>query len=167
MRRLWREIGAGWSFLRAKGLWGSLRDREAPLLLQFAKYGFCGVVSVSVFALVAAVGHGVAPEAFDLGLPAEERVLNLAILQLCGFIPANFSAYFLNRAFVFTPGRHNFSTELALFTLISLFSFGLGQVVPIWLIGAFNVANFIAHWSFVISSALVNFAARKCLVFAG
>ncbi|YCM46160.1 GtrA family protein [Verrucomicrobiaceae bacterium 227] len=160
-----REVSRAWAFLRERGLIKTLLARDAPFLIQFGKYGLCGVLSVIIFFIVAKSGESLYPERFSTDLPESQRAWNLFYVHLVAFLPSNFAAYALNRWLVFTPGRHNPRKELTLFTIISFISFAIGELLPVWLVNAFNVPNDIAHLSFVISSAMVNFVCRKFLVF--
>lgn len=160
-----REISRAWFYLREHGLKKTLLARDAPLLIQFGKYGLCGVLSVILFFIVAKAGEALYPASFSTDLPESQRAKNLFLVHLAAFLPSNFAAYALNRWLVFTPGRHSARKELSLFTLISFISFALGELLPVVLVNAFNVPNNVAHLSFVISSALINFVCRKFLVF--
>ncbi|MGC6564210.1 MAG: GtrA family protein [Akkermansiaceae bacterium] len=160
-----RETSRAWSYLRERGLKKTLLARDAPFLIQFGKYGLCGVVSVVVLIAVTNLSRILFPEHFAMDLPQGTRAFNNSVVQFIAFVPSNFTAYALNRWLVFTPGRHGVRTELTLFTIISLISFSLGLILPVWLVKSFNVPNGIADISFVVSSALVNFACRKFFVF--
>ncbi len=160
-----RELRKAWSFFREKGLKESILSREVPFLIQFGKYGLCGVLSVLVLAAIIALGEGYFPQYFSPELTARTLAWNTALLHLIAFIPANFTAYGLNRWLVFTPGRHTPQRELTLFTLISFLSFSLGELIPFWLIQNLEIPRALIHFSFIISSALVNFICRKFLVF--
>lgn len=160
-----REVTRAWEFFRAKGFKETLLAREAPFLIQFGKYGVCGVISVVVLAVVIYLGEILFPTSFSEELPDRTLAWNTALLHFIAFVPSNFVAYALNRWLVFTPGRHSAKKELTLFTIISLFSFSLGEVLPFWLINNFDLPRPVVHFSFIISSALVNFVCRKFLVF--
>lgn len=160
-----RELTKTWEFFRERGFKETLLSRETPFLIQFGKYGVCGVLSVLVFLAVAYCGQLLFPGSFDQELSSGLRMRNMFFLHLVAFLPSNFAAYALNRWLVFTPGRHSPKKELILFTLVSFLSFSLGEFLPLWLIKTINVPTIVAHLSFVVSSALVNFVARKFLVF--
>jgi len=160
-----REIAKGWDFFCEKGPKKTLLSRDAPFLIQFGKYGVCGVISVVVLLLVTWVARHLYPESFAMTLDPGTRAFNNSVVQFMAFLPSNFTAYALNRWLVFTPGRHSTKVEITLFTVISLISFSLGLVLPVWLVNAYNIPNGAADLSFVISSAMVNFACRKFLVF--
>jgi len=160
-----REVSRAWTYLRQRGIKQTLLARDAPFLIQFGKYGLCGVLSVIIFFLIAKTGESLYPEEFSTDLPESQRAWNLFVVHLVAFLPSNFAAYALNRWLVFTPGRHHPRKELTLFTIISFISFAIGELLPVWLVNSFNVPNNVAHLSFVISSAMVNFVCRKFLVF--
>lgn len=161
-----REIERAWGYYREQGFRETLLSREAPFFIQFGKYGVCGVLSVLVLLAVTWGARALSPESFALTLDPEKRAFHNSMVHFVAFVPSNFTAYALNRWLVFTPGRHSTRKELILFTLISLVSFALGEILPAWLVSAYNLPNAVADLSFVVSSALVNFACRKFLVFA-
>ena len=160
-----RIIGEAWSYFREHGFKKTLLSRDTPFLIQFGKYGVCGVISVIVFLAVAYAGEAFFPDHLGSDLPKETRAKYLPYLHFAAFLPSNFAAYGLNRWLVFTPGRHSTGKEATLFTVISFLSFSIGELIPVWLVSSFGVPNTIAHLSFVISSAMVNFVCRKFLVF--
>lgn len=161
-----REIIQAWEFFRKQGFQKTLLSREAPFLIQFGKYGVCGVIAVLVVAAMIALGESLFPHHFSNELPENTLVRNTLILHFIAFIPSNFVAYALNRWLVFTPGRHSMKKELSLFTTISFLSFAFGEILPISLIKYFDVPRIVVHLSFIVSSALVNFVCRKFFVFA-
>lgn len=142
-----------------------LRLKEGPLWAQFFKYGLCGVLSTIVLFAVVAAFHQWAPDYMSESLPVETRQNHLRMVLLAAFIPSNLFAYFTNRLFVFTPGKHSFWREMVIFTLISGISFAGGELGKIWMVNA-GYPNYIAAGAFAVSSAMVNFIARKFLVFA-
>lgn len=160
-----RLIREAWSHFREHGFKKTLLSRNTPFLIQFGKYGVCGVLSVLVFLAVAYSGEALFPDQLGSDLPKDIRAEYLPYLHFAAFLPSNFAAYGLNRWLVFTPGRHNTSKEVTLFTIISFLSFSIGELLPVWLVASFGVPNTVAHLSFVISSAMVNFVCRKFLVF--
>lgn len=162
---IFREIKLSWTHLSTHGIRASLLGRDTPFFIQFGKYGLCGVLSVVTFAIIVALGQIYFAEKFSLDLSPGMRSRNIALLHFLAFLPSNFTAYYLNRLFVFTPGRHNPLKEIGLFTLISFISFSVGEMIPLWLVSQYNIPNAAAHGSFIISSALINFVARKFLIF--
>ena len=63
-----REVGKAWQFFREQGFKKTLLTREAPFLIQFGKYGICGVISVIVLALVISLGEFIFPQSFSNNL---------------------------------------------------------------------------------------------------
>ena len=160
-----RELASAWRFCRENGIKRTLLYRDTPILIQLGKYGMCGVLSVIVFLVVTTFGEWLFPCSFSEDLPERNRALNNIPLHFAAFLPSNFAAYALNRWLVFTPGKHSFGKEISLFTLISFLSFSLGELLPFFLVDTVAVNNTVAHLSFVISSAMINFLCRKFLIF--
>ncbi|MGJ8674099.1 GtrA family protein [Rubritalea sp.] len=142
-----------------------LKLREGPLWAQFFKYGLCGVLSTTVMVMVLLLFQFYMPEFMSDDLPIEQRQWNLRIALFSAFVPANLFAYFTNRWLVFTSGKYGFWSEIGIFTLISIISFSGGEIGKVWMVNA-GFANWAAAGAFAVSSALVNFVARKFLVFA-
>ena len=145
--------------------------RNAPVFVQFVKYGVSGVLSMAVLlAIVLGLSATVIP-ALDWstidGEPISDtlRQRNLVINNIIAFPFSNFAAYLLNVWLVFTPGRHSRSRELGIFTLISGISFFAGLFGGPLLIARFGIPTFFAQLSFAVTSALVNFVCRKFIVF--
>jgi len=159
------QITQAWEFFRTNGFKETLLSREAPFLIQFGKYGVCGVLSVIVFLIFTWLGETLFPQFFSADLPSKTIAWNTAILHFIAFVPSNFVAYGLNRWLVFSPGRHSAKKEFTLFTVISLLSFSIGEILPFWLIQNFELPRPLVHLSFIISSAMVNFICRKFFVF--
>ncbi len=149
-----------------KWLW----TRDAPAVIQFGKYGMCGVASVVVLlACTYSLTYTLLPAMEGMtvdGAPISDalRERNLMLANIIAFLPSNLTAYALNALWVFTPGRHSRWTEFGLFTGISAVAFAAGLVGP-KLIGWFGVSTHFAELSLVVTSALVNFVCRKFLVF--
>lgn len=142
-----------------------LKIKEGPLWAQFFKYGLCGVLSTLVLVLVMLMFQFFAPEFMSNDLLVAERQVNLRIALFSAFVPANLFAYFTNKWLVFTSGKHGFWREIGIFTVISIISFTGGEVGKVWMVNA-GFENWAAAGAFAVSSALVNFVARKFLVFA-
>ena len=151
--------------LHPKVIFDELMLKEGPLWAQFFKYGVCGVLSTAVLVLVLAMFQWYAPEYMSDDLPLDARKSHLRVALFTAFVPANLFAYFTNRWLVFTPGKFGFWSELAVFTFISIVSFTGGELGKNWMIDL-DYPNWIAASAFAVSSALVNFVARKFLVFS-
>ena len=138
--------------------------RRGPVWAQFIRYSVCGALSTVVMLSIYGLFEWLAPEYLSESLSTKQRQVNLRWVLVCAFIPSNLLAYFTNRFFVFTPGRHSFWREIGIFTLISAISFSGGEVGK-YLMVAWGYPNLVAALMFAVSSALVNFAARKLIVF--
>ena len=145
-----------------------MHSKEAPATFQFAKYGICGVaatlVHLGVFSLLS---HTIFPAHDYLsegGIDDALKERNALFSNLIAFPIANTVAYYLNTWYVFTPGRHSRWREFCLFTLISFFSFGVGLLSGPLLISR-GLNPWFAQLGLTVTSAIVNFLARKFLVF--
>lgn len=142
-----------------------LQLREGPLWAQFFKYGVCGVLSMFVLIGVLYLFQFYAPAYMSEQLPVEVRQQHFRVALFTAFVPSNLFAYFTNRWLVFTPGKYGFWREMTIFTVISSVSFAGGELGKWWMIDQ-GFSNWAAAGAFALSSALVNFVARKFLVFA-
>lgn len=158
-------------FPSAEYIIGWLISRDAPVSVQFVKYGLCGVVStIALLAIVFPLSHWVIPAADGMIIDGVEisdatRQRNLIINNFIAFPVANGVAYFLNTWLVFTPGRHSRLYEFTIFTLIAAISFGAGLLVGPMLIKSLGISSILAQGFLVVTSAVVNFLCRKFLVF--
>ncbi len=159
------EIKKAWTYFKKYGFIRTLLSRDTPFLIQFGKYGLCGICSVITFLIVTKLGENLFPEYLGADISGDIRARYIPWLHFAAFIPSNFTAYALNRWLVFTPGRHSLRKEISLFTLISFISFSAGELIPIFLVKNYNAPNGIAHFSFIITSTMVNFVCRKFFVF--
>lgn len=141
-----------------------LKSTEAPFVVQFVKYGFCGVIAL--------VAHNAAAwwfsrhtfPAFD-GAPAETLKWNQIYANLCALPIGNVVAYATNAVWVFTGGRHGRWVEFLLFTLINVISGAAGIFAGPYLRDSLGTDWWVAQATLVVTSALVNFVCRKFLVF--
>ncbi|MFT5107696.1 MAG: putative flippase GtrA [Verrucomicrobiales bacterium] len=170
MSALIRSIKDALSFMSEHGFWKSLRMKKAPWLIQFGKYGMCGVGAVVVHNAIViylslredwfpAVGSLIA----DDGVRAKNQVINNLIV----FPISNVFAYVTNSIWVFTGGRHSRVVEFSYFTIISLFSFVAGLLGGPLLVKLFGVPFFVSQLGFIVTSAMVNYACRKFIIFKG
>lgn len=143
-----------------------LTTREAPWMVQFLKYGICGVLGVVVYAGTTYLMVSLWPERVAESLPDALRSRNLNIFQGIAFVPANVVAYLLNRTLVFTPGRHRMSHEFFWFTVVAMVSAGFGLLATDLLIRFWSVPNWTGTAASVVASGLMNFVCRKFFVFA-
>ncbi len=154
------------------------------LLCQIAKYGIIGVLATAINLAVAEICAAyvwpcltpddlfVRWEIFSLKdatyfITDATRATRAVYCNLVGFFIANVVCWLLNRKFVFTPGRHNWLVEYALFLAGSGFAIACGSVA-IWALVKFQGMQ--TTYSFVVNvlvSVAVNFVVRKFVVFKG
>jgi len=161
-------IADSWKFYRQHGLWRTLRSRDVPGLVQFGKYGICGVIATSFhLAIVYTLGLTVNP-AIGEEIAKELKESRTMWNNTAAFFLSGGVVYALNIAFVFTPGRHGKKKEILLFFLVSGISFFAGLFAIPLVFSALETNKGIEHLanlSFVVTSALVNFVCRKFIVF--
>jgi putative flippase GtrA len=139
-------------------------SKDAPFLIQFAKYGFCGVV--------ATLSHTAAAWWFSRhwfpafhGAPQDVLQWNQIYANLWALPIGNLVAYATNALWVFSGGRHNRWKEFALFSLINLISGVAGILAGPLLREALQTGWWVAQLMLILTSALVNFVCRKFFVF--
>ena len=155
------------SFVRENDLRTVFRylvSREAHPLVQFVKYGCCGVA-----ATVAQIGVAYLLDAWfpwvDGSISDDTRAKNQVIANLIAFVFSNATAYTTNVLWVFESGRHSRVREFTFFTLIAFASFCAGLFGGPFLIHKFGINSHLSQIGLVVTSALVNFVSRKFLVF--
>lgn len=169
-------LTASWRFICQNDLpaiWRALISRDAHPLLQFMKYGLCGVaaavthngvmIALSLTLYPAGKGMLVDGQVISEALRSHNLVLNNAIAWPFGTLVA----YWLNIAFVFTPGRHSKWMEMVLFWIISAIGFFPGAFVVHWMAEGLGLPSTISQLGFIFTSVLVNFLCRKFVIFKG
>ena len=152
--------------LRPRDMLADLKIKDnPPLWAQFFKYVVCGLVATLVLALVWLLARTCSGGYLDDDLPKATLQSHSTVVLINAFVIANFVAYFSNRIFVFTPGRHTFFMEMFIFFAVSAASFFGGHLAKTWLIEQGHQVD-LAALSFAVSSALINFIARKYIVFS-
>lgn len=150
------------------------------LFWQIFKYGVIGVLATLIHLVVAAfcaayvwpclgaedlfVRHGVFA---SVDVPDAARANLAVVCNFVGFFVANVVCWLLNRKYVFTPGRHGWLAEYALFLAGSGFAILCGSAA-IWALVRFQGMQ--TTYSFVVNvlvSVAVNFVVRKFFVFKG
>lgn len=150
--------------------------------VQFIKYGFIGglssAVNIVVFMLVAWFFFPCFkpddPVLRLLGLtppagPSDAVVLAryAVYANLAGFFVSDVVCYFLNRRFVFMPGRMNAVLEFLSFTAVSGLAIAVGSGVLYLMVAWLGVATSYGFLSNVVASALFNYVLRKFVIFQG
>ena len=154
--------------------------REAGVLIQFIKYGVCGVAATSVHIVLfhllawrmfpALQENDWAVKLFRLTVRAVDdavRSRNSMINNVITFVFSNLVAYILNILWVFERGRHNLIIELILFYLVSGVSLAASTPIMGYLIKRFGVRTTYAFGACIVVSVMVNFVLRKFVIFAG
>ncbi len=142
-----------------------LKVREhPPLWAQFFKYVVFGFIATGVLGLVYVIARMFFGDYIADDLPKETLKSHLGRVMLVAFVFANIVAYITNRMFVFTPSNRHWTVEFMIFLAVSGLSFWAGNSAKDWFIDA-GLHKDVAALSFAVSSALVNFIARKYLVF--
>ncbi|NOX99096.1 MAG: GtrA family protein [Verrucomicrobia bacterium] len=151
-------------------------SHDAHPLIQFAKYGVCGVIAVCIhYSIVYILGYTLLP-AIGTEIPLEQKQHNSLINNIAGFFVSGIVVYWLNIRFVFKTGKHSPLVEIALFFAVSTLPLAAGVGVN-WLIfqnaemlRQFHMEKYVEHFAnfgFVIASVMVNFLARKFIIFKG
>jgi len=151
-------------------------SHDAHPLIQFTKYGVCGVAAVMIhLSVVYSLGYTISP-AIGTELPLELKQHNGTINNIVAFFISGIVVYWLNIKFVFKPGRHNVILEIFLFFAVSAIPLTAASGVN-WLIyknsemlSDIHMQKYVEHianFGFIVTSALVNFLARKFIIFKG
>lgn len=162
-----RSTVDAWRYLRRHGLWHSLRAKDAPWVIQFGKYGLCGVMATVLHnVLFFVISAGPIPALDHFELENSVRARNIVINNLIAFAVSNTFVYFANLLIVFTGGRHHRVLEFLYFTTVNLVAMTPGLVLA-WLTAKGGTETPYAQLIFIICSILMNFVCRKFLVFKG
>lgn len=148
--------------------------------LQFFKYSVCGGTAMAVdmiaFFLVAwllfpaLTENDILVRLFNMQVePVAEsvRIVNFRISNVCAFLLSNLTAYILNVLFVFKAGKHSRWKEVGLFYLVSAISVAIGVEFGAQLIKGFGLSTTFSYVAKAISTTLINYAARKYIIFHG
>jgi len=148
--------------------------------VQFLKYSMCGGIAMAVdmvvFFLVAwllfpaLTENDVLVRLFNMQVdPVAEsvRIVNFRISNICAFLVSNLVAYILNVLFVFEAGKHSRWKEVGLFYLVSAISVGIGTEIGAALIRNFGLSSSFSYVAKAVSTTLINYAARKFVIFHG
>lgn len=160
------------------GFWAEPAGRDAGPVAQFVKYALCGGLATAVdMAVFFFMSWKILPALRDsdplarrLRLrvrPVDEsrRASRFLVNTAVAFLFSNVTAYLLNVAWVFTRGRHEPGTEVALFLAVSAASVSIGAAVGWGLIRWFHWSTSLSYVAKVAAALLLNFAGRKWIVF--
>lgn len=155
-------------------------QREAHPVIQFIKYGMAGgiatAVDIAVFFsmclwVLPAIGQGdLITKVFPIQPPEiteAVRANRFVINTIVAFLFSNLTAYIINIAWVFHPGKHKWYIEMGLFYMVSGISIFVGTGIG-WLaitfIGLGTTYTFITK---AVASLLINYVCRKFIIFNG
>ncbi|MBE7498587.1 MAG: GtrA family protein [Verrucomicrobiaceae bacterium] len=144
-----------------------MNARDTHPLIQFIKYGICGVGALVVHQAVWTACSTWLYPAIDSSLPKEVRALNSMYNNSIAVVFSTFFAYVTNVKWVFEQGRHHWVKELFYFMLVSLLSFAAGLAAGPFLIHKYGIHSIVAQGLLVVVSVAVNFVCRKFFVFKG
>lgn len=168
-----------------KELWRQVKGdgSAAHPIIQFLKYGFVGGAATGVDMLVfflaawflfpALTQNDLFVKLFGLfgvSVPIVEIEQGLrANRQLyCNLVAFGFSnvfCYIINALWVFKPGRHSRMKEFLLFLAASGLSFAAGVLVADVLVRWFGMQTSVSYIAKVLASVMINYIARKKIVF--
>ena len=144
----------------------ALHSRNVHPVIQFFKYGVCGVVALIVHTSVYFFLAWFVLPALKTNVADDAIRANHALIDTCvAFVFSNAAAYWLNQRWVFTPGRHSKINEFLFFTLVNGPGAVSGAAVQDWLIRSFSWPTWAAFAGFLLPNVLINFACRKFLIF--
>ena len=154
-------------------------------LVQFINYGIVGGAATGVDVLVsflsacfifqafgpgdmfvtlfAKIGVSVPTVEISDALRSDRQTWN----NLIAFPVSNIFCYVLNVLWVFKPGKHSRSKEFALFFLASAISSGGGILIAKFLVHLAGMQTSISIIVKIIASVMINYVARKKIVFNG
>ncbi len=148
--------------------------------IQFVKYSLCGGTAMAVDMLVfffvawllfpALTETDVLVRLLNLDVvvvPEYLRTINFCLANVIAFMLSNLTAYILNVLFVFKAGKHSRRKELGLFYLVSAISVGFGVGIGVLLIQGFGLSTTFSYLAKAVSTVLINYAARKFIIFHG
>lgn len=142
-----------------------VNSRDAHPLIQFIKYGICGLASFIVHQMIwLALATWVFP-CIDSAIPREVRAWNSTLSNAVAVLFSTAVAYVTNILWVFTPGRHSRMVEILSFFGIGVISFGGGLAAGPYLIKMFGIDTRLAQLSMAVTSVLINFVCRKFFIF--
>ena len=148
--------------------------------IQFFKYTLCGGTAMAVdmitFFLVAwlifpaLTENDIIVRLFSMEIvtvPEHVRTINFCIGNGIAFMVSNLTAYILNVLFVFKAGKHSRWKEVGLFYLVSAISVEIGVGLGAVLIRGFGLSTTFSYIAKAVSTTLINFVARKYIIFHG
>lgn len=142
-----------------------VNSRDAHPMLQFIKYGICGLGAFITHQVIWGVLSLWVLPCIDPAIPQETRALNSTINNSIAVLFSTAVAYITNILWVFKSGRHSRTVEILSFFGIGVISFAGGLMAGPWLIKAFGINTLVAQLSMAVTSVLINFVCRKFFIF--
>ena len=169
-----QQFAIAWRFFQDNNWRTILRRmnaRDTHPMIQFIKYGICGVAATLthnvllyvVTALWLPAGRGMIVD--GVALEEATRVYNLKLANARVFPVGVIVAYVTNVLWVFTTGRHSRVKEFALFAITSALGFFPALFALDALAGWLGLTSTVAQLGFILTSVAVNFACRKFIIF--
>lgn len=162
------KVAEALSFFREndwRSILARLNARDTHPVLQFIKYGICGVGALVLHQSIWGGCSEWLYPALDSGIPKGIRALHSVYNNVIAFCFSNLFAYFTNVMWVFTPGRHSRIKEFFYFTLAGSVGFVVGLFAGPFLIHKYGINTVVAQGALVVASVMVNFVCRKFFVF--
>jgi len=144
-----------------------MNARDTHPLIQFMKYGICGVGSLALHSTIWGASSVWLYPAIGSEIPQDIRALHSLYNNGIAFIFSNLFAYVTNSLWVFTPGRHHRVKEFFYFTLASTVGFVAGLSAHWLLIKEYGINTVLAEGALIVASVMVNYVCRKFFVFKG
>lgn len=144
-----------------------IHARDTHPMVQFIKYGLCGVGALVVHQTIWTLASAWFFPAIDSSIPKEVRAVHSIYNNGIAFLFSNVFAYFTNVVWVFQQGRHHWVKEFLFFTLASFVGLVAGLAAGPLLIHQYGIHSVVAQVILVVVSVGVNFACRKFFVFKG
>ena len=142
-----------------------VNSRDVHPLLQFIKYGICGLGAFITHQVIWLALSMWAFPSFGEGLSDSTRALNTTVSNSIAVLFSTAVAYVTNILWVFKSGRHSRLVEVASFFGIGAISFAGGLLAGPWLIQMYGISTALAQVSMAVTSVLINFACRKFFIF--
>lgn len=142
-----------------------LNARDTHPVIQFIKYGICGVGALIIHQIIWTACSAAFFPAINNDIPRDVRALHSTYNNSIAFLFSNLFAYFTNVLWVFQQGRHHWFKEFLYFTLTSTLGFIAGLAAGPFLIHRYGIHSIVAQGLLVIVSVMVNFVCRKFFVF--
>lgn len=162
------QISSARQFVRSndwRTIVAHVNSRDAHPLIQFVKYGVCGVAAFATHQIIWVALSIWAFPSIDSSIPDDIRALNSTISNSIAVFFSTAVAYVTNVMWVFKSGRHSRWVEVVSFFGIGVISFGGGLLAGPWMIKSFGLNTLLAQLSMAVTSVLINFVCRKFFIF--